>query len=113
QSLETLERTVPPVSASGARGEAAEPEWQEAMLAAARRLDSAWLALEAAARAEQSLWAAEVARVRAWRRPTRPLWVASALVILVALYLGLVLGGYFGVPGPLRPLAEAWWSRLP
>ncbi|HEX5386835.1 MAG TPA: hypothetical protein VFW66_09065 [Gemmatimonadales bacterium] len=113
QSLDALERTVPAAISPGARGAAAEAEWRDALTASARRLESAWLALETAADREQTAWAAEVERVRAWRRPTRWLWIATAGVLIVAAYLGLVFGGYLPVLGPLRGLAQAWWRHLP
>lgn len=111
-ALDALEQTVPGASASGTRGRAGEEEWQRALAAAARRLESAWLALVAGARAEQDRWKAEIDRARAWRRPTRLLWLISGSVLAAATYLGLVLGGYLPVPPLLRPLAEFWWSRL-
>jgi hypothetical protein len=95
-----------------ARTSAGVPAWQDALGAAARRLESAWLALESAAREEQQFWAGEIDRVRAWRRPTWPVWLMTALVLAAAVYLGLVLGGYVPVPLPLRGLAAFWWSRL-
>jgi hypothetical protein len=111
-ALDALEQTVPGASASGTRGRAGQDEWQRALAAAARRLESAWLALAAGARVEQDRWKAEIDRARAWRRPTWPLWLVSASVLAAATYLGLVLGGYLPVPALLRPLAELWWSRL-
>jgi hypothetical protein len=111
-ALDALEQTVPGASASGTRGRAGEEEWQRALAAAARRLESAWLALAVGARAEQDRWKAEIDRARAWRRPTWLLWLISVSVLAVATYLGLVLGGYLPVPPALRPLAEVWWSQL-
>ena len=111
-ALDALEQTVPGASAAGSRGRAGEEEWQRALAAVARRLESAWLALAAGTREEQDRWKAEIDRARGWRRPTRLLWLISALVLAVATYLGLVLGGYLPVPPPLRPLADFWWSRL-
>ena len=110
--LDALELTVPRAAASGTRGRAGEEEWQRALAAAARRLESAWLALAAGARVEQDRWKVEIDRVRAWRRPTWLLWLLSGLVLAAATYLGLVLGGYLLVPAPLRGLAEFWWSHL-
>lgn len=109
-SLDALEQTVPGAAASGNRGLAGQGDWERALAAAARRLESAWLALEASARAEQDRWKAEIERARAWRRPTTKLWLLTAGVLAVATYLGLVLGGYLPVPPPLRPLTEFWWS---
>jgi hypothetical protein len=111
-ALDALEQTVPSAAASGTRGRAGQEEWQRALAAAARRLESAWLALAAGARAEQDRWKGEIDRARAWRRPNRLLWLISVSVLAVATYLGLVLGGYLPVPPPLRPLAEFWWSHL-
>jgi hypothetical protein len=113
QSVDRLEESVRTASAPGARGEAAEAEWREALLGTARRLESAWLMLDAAAVAEQDIWAPEIARVRTWHRPTRPLWIASGIAVAVAAGLGLMLGGYIPVPAALHDVAWAWWNRLP
>jgi hypothetical protein len=110
-ALDALEQTVPSASASGSRGRAGQEEWQRALAAAARRMEAAWLALSAGARAEQDRWKAEIDRARSWRRPTWPLWLISLSVLTAATYLGLVLGGYVPVPPLLLPLAELWWSR--
>ncbi len=111
-ALDALEQTIPAASASGARGRSGQEEWQSALATTARRLESSWLALATAARTEQARWKGEIEKVRAWRRPTWPVWAATALLLLVLTYLGLVLGGYLPVPEPLRPLAEFWWARL-
>jgi hypothetical protein len=103
-ALDVLEQT--------ARGRAGVHEWQDALLAAARRLESAWLALEASAEAEQRQWQGEVYRVRAWRRPAWPLWLVTALVTGLALYFGLLIGGYLEVPEPLAGFTAWWWERL-
>ncbi len=87
-------------------------EWRDALTAAARRLEAAWLALEQNAETEQLHWRREVERVRSWRRPAWPLWLLTALVLGAAIWLGLVLGGYIPVPDPLRGFAEWWWARL-
>jgi hypothetical protein len=112
QALEGLEQLVPAVSAVGARGEAAVREWREALLAVARRLESGWLELEAAAVREEALWGPEIERVRSWRRATWPLWLGTAIGLAAAIYLGLVFGGYLPVPPALQGLAQAVWARL-
>jgi hypothetical protein len=112
QGLEVLEQLVPAVSAGGTRGDAAVREWQEAVLGVARRLESAWLELESAALREEALWTPEIEQVRAWRRPTWPLWLVSAVLLAGGTWLGLVLGGYLPVPPALRGFAEAVWQRL-
>jgi len=70
------------------------------------------MALEASSRAEQVRWAAEVAEVDGWHRPTWPIWLVTAVVAGGAAYLGLVLGGYLPVPPALRGLATLVWTRL-
>ena len=111
-ALDALEQTVPVAAASGSRGRTGQEDWERALAGAARRLEAAWLALVASARSEQDRWKAEIDQVRAWRRPTRMLWLITAAALATATYLGLVLGGYLRVPGVLRPLAEWWWSHL-
>lgn len=111
-ALDALEQTVPSAAASGSRGRAGQEDWQRALATAARRLESAWLALGDNARAEQERWKAEIERVRAWRRPTWPVWLLTAAVLAAVTYLGLVLGGYLPVPRLLRPVAELWWRYL-
>ncbi|MGH7517389.1 MAG: hypothetical protein ACREOC_07950 [Gemmatimonadales bacterium] len=111
RSLDALERAIPAACATGARGEAGLQEWREALLAVARRLESAWIAVEDAAAREPAVWAPAIERVRAWRRPTWPVWAATALVLLAAAYVGLVLGGYLPATGPVGELARVWWYR--
>lgn len=111
-ALEALDRAAAAASAEGARGRTGFAEWNEALLAAARRFEGAWLALEGAAADELAAWRPEVEEVRAWQRPRLPLYVATAGVLLVALYAGLLLGGFLPVPAPLRPMVEAAWRFL-
>jgi hypothetical protein len=111
-ALDQLELAVHTTGSTRGRGAAGAQAWQSALAAAARRLESAWLALEGAALREQERWAREIARVRAWRRPAWPLWLLTAVVAGAATYLGLVLGGYLPVPPPLEGLAAFWWARL-
>jgi hypothetical protein len=110
-ALDALEQTVPAAAASGTRGRLGQEEWHLALAATARRLESSWLALVASARQEQERWTGEIQQVRAWHRPLWPLWVITLAVLVVATYLGLVLGGYIPVPSFLRGFAEFWWSR--
>lgn len=91
--------------------EADDAAWVERVGAAARRVESAWLALEAAAAHELAEWEPEIAAARSWRRPTWLLWAVSIALVAVATWAGLLLGGYVPVPGPLRPLVEFWWTR--
>lgn len=105
-ALDALEVAARGVTARGAGLDG----WRAAVLAAARRLESAWSSLESAAAAEEARWRDTVEQVRRWRRPVWPLWTITALVAALALYLGLVLGGYLPLPPVLEPLADAVWS---
>jgi hypothetical protein len=111
RSLDALERTLPALSGSGSRSKAGFEEWREALLGVARRLEGAWLELEARAEREAEVWGPTIQQVRAWRRPLWPVWAVSALVLLAAAYVGLVFGGYLPAAGPVGELARAWWYR--
>lgn len=91
--------------------EADDAEWVERVGAVARRVESAWLALEGAAAHELAEWEPEIAAARSWRRPTWPLWAFTLAVLVLATWAGLLLGGYVPVPTPLRPFVEFWWNR--
>ncbi len=110
EALATLERSVAAARHDRAGGEGARA-WQEALGGCARRLEAAWLALEEALQAEWRSWESEVEAVRRWHRPRWPLIAIVAVVFGLAAWLGLVLGGYLPVPGPLRGFAEAIWAR--
>lgn len=87
-------------------------EWNAQVLATARRLESAWSALTLAAERELSEWKPDIESVASWRRARWPLWTASAVVVGLFLWAGLVLGGYLPVPTLLAPVADALWGRL-
>jgi hypothetical protein len=110
-ALDALEQTVPAAAASGNRGRLGQEEWQRALAATARRLESSWLALTVATKQEQERWKGEIERIKAWHRSLWPLWLLTLAVLGITTYLGLILGGYLPVPGPLRGFAEFWWSR--
>jgi hypothetical protein len=73
-------------------------EWQDALRAAARRLEAAWLALETAVAEERLRWAIETDAIAQWRPALWPvilLWTPLAAGLI---WLGLVLGGYLPAP---------------
>ncbi len=109
ESLVTLDQLAPAARSERAPLTAVH-EWQAALLASARRLEAAWLALEEVLREEWRTWGAEVEEVRAWRRPLWPLVAIGVLVLAIASYFGLVLGGYLPVPGPLSGMVERIWA---
>jgi len=96
-----LERIEPPESAADLRA---------ALLRAAMALDASWDRLGSVAVGELAAWDREVARVRAWRRSRPLLWVITGTTIVIALALGLSLGGYLPAPGPLGALQRWFWS---
>lgn len=87
------------------------PAWAAQALATARRMESAWLGLAAAAEREWAEWEADIQSIAAWRRARWPLWAVTAVVLGLALWAGLLLGGYLPVPAVLSPVAEFWWGR--
>ena len=112
-ALDRMDQSSAGATHRGAAGEATFVAWWEAVTDAARKLEAAWESLERAAQAERGRWLPEIERVRAWRRPTWPLWLLTALVLGGATWLGLVLGGYLGAPAWMRPFTEFWWAKVP
>lgn len=110
QALVTLDQAASLARSDRAPSDAAHA-WQEALTAAARRLEAAWLALEEGLAREWRTWEAEVEDLRAWRRARWPLVLTGVLLFTLALYVGLVLGGYLPVPGPLKGPVDALWAR--
>lgn len=76
----------------------AHAEWQEALRTVARRLEAAWLALEAEVEEERLRWMSESEAVAAWRPSLWPVFVLWIPLGGLLVWLGLVLGGY--VPAP-------------
>ena len=109
-ALDELEEAVH--SASRARSDDRMDVWRGALEAAARRLESAWLALSATASVEEQHWRDEADWIRTWRRPAWPIWLVTVAVVAAAAYAGLVVGGYLSVPPILRSLTDFWWSRF-
>lgn len=85
-------------------------EWDESIRRTAGELTGAWDQLLALARQERDFWDRRIADARAWRRPWRPLVLSGTGLLLLAVWLGLELGGYLPVPGFLRPLTDWYWS---
>lgn len=86
------------------------PEWDESIRRTAGELTAAWDQLLLLARQERDVWDRRVADVKAWKRPWRPLVLTATALLLIAGWLGLVLGGFLPVPGLLRPLTDWYWS---
>lgn len=102
---ETLVGALDALDAVGARvreasvlDKGAHAEWQEALRTAARRLEAAWLALEAQVADEERRWAGEIDVVTRWRPSLWPLVVLWTPLAVALVWLGLVLGGYIPAP---------------
>ena len=87
------------------------PGWERRILGVTRTLETAWLALEAAAAEERARWLAEADRVRPWRRPRWPAALLIGCLVLGAAWIGLALGGWLPA-GPLASLRD-WLLALP
>ena len=97
-ALRELDRAAAAVRQASVIERDAHAAWQDALRAAARRLEAAWLDLETAVEAERGRWAPELADVAAWRPSLWPVllfWLPFAAVVV---WLGLVLGGYLPAP---------------
>jgi len=110
EAVDRLETAAQAARAAQGKGPAAE-NWSNLLTTVARRLESAWLGLEDAAEKEWVRWARDVEEARSWRRPLWPLVLISLLILSTALYIGLLLGGYLPVPGPLEGPVEWVWER--
>lgn len=101
-----LESTGIPLEAAAALGDGAPVPLSR--LGGA--LEEGWLELERMVAAIVQEWQPRARLVGAWRRPQAPLWVGSAALVLLALVLGLMLGGYLPSPGWFEPFTNWWWS---
>ncbi len=85
-------------------------EWGEAIRRTAGEFTGAWDQLRALARQEHDAWERRTIQIREWHRPWRPLVLVGTALFLLAVWVGLVLGGFLPVPGFLRPLADWYWG---
>ena len=111
-ALDALDEAQHALRAAGPGDPLALEAWQRALTTTARRLEAAWLALEAALTDEWDSWHGVIESVRAWRRPRWPLWVIGAALLALCTWLGLVVGGYIDSPSWFLPAAEWLWERL-
>ena len=97
-ALDALDRAGLLVRDAGVLDKTLHAEWQDALRAAARRLEAAWLALETAVAEERRRWAVETDAIARWRPSLWPVIVGLTPLAAGLIWLGLVLGGY--VPAP-------------
>jgi hypothetical protein len=104
-ALDDLQRRGERLLAATVADRGALDAWQEGLLAAARRLEAAWLALEEQLDREMSSWEAVADTVARWRRPLWPVAAVGVPLLAGAAWFGLVLGGYLPAPAWL---ADTW-----
>ena len=97
-ALDELEAAAARAADASVLEKDAHATWQEALRTVARRLEAAWLALEAEVEAEHERWNPEIEALAAWRPSLWPIFVVWAPVGFLLIWLGLILGGY--VPAP-------------
>ena len=97
-ALDELEAAAARAGEASVLEKDAHAGWQEALRTVARRLEAAWLALEAEVEEERVRWQPEIEQLAAWRPRLWPVIVAWFPLGVLLLWLGLVLGGY--VPAP-------------
>jgi hypothetical protein len=74
-------------------------EWQDTLGVAGRKLESAWLALEQVVEHEVAKRLRSADQVAKWRKPVWPVLTVAVVVLPVAVWCGLVLGGFLAAPG--------------
>jgi len=97
-AVDALEAAAARAREASVLDKAAHADWQDALRAVARRLEAAWLALEAEVAEERHRWAPGIAAVERWRPSLWPVFVWWAPLALALVWLGLVLGGYLPAP---------------
>ncbi len=76
----------------------------------AAALESAWDGAARVAADEARRGRGLVDAVARWRRPTRGVWVATAVLIGVTIVVALWLGGQLPAPEWFDPVGRWWWS---
>lgn len=97
-ALDELEAAAERVRDASVLDKGAHADWQDAMRTTARRLEAAWLALEAEVEEERRRWTPELEALARWRPALWPLVLLWAPAAALLIWLGLVLGGYLPAP---------------
>ncbi|MFQ5704145.1 MAG: hypothetical protein ACE5HT_08995 [Gemmatimonadales bacterium] len=97
------------LGATGLEREALD-RWQDHLKLVARRLEEVWTALEEAVGREEARWRQQAELVSRWRKATWPVVVVGTLALSLAIWLGLVFGGY--VPAP-KWFSDVWGALFP
>src|SRR5262249_2987360 len=97
-ALDELETAAARVADASVLEKDAHAAWQEALRTVGRRLEAAWLALEAEVEEERNRWNAEIAAISGWRPALWPVlgfWLPFAVVLG---WLGLIGRGFRPAP---------------
>jgi hypothetical protein len=97
-ALDELEAAAGRVKDASVLDKDAHADWQEALRTVARRIEAAWLALEAEVEEERHRWTPEIETLGRWRPALWPLALLWAPAAALLVWLGLVLGGYLPAP---------------
>ena len=97
-ALDELEAAAARAADASVLEKDAHAAWQDALRTVARRLEAAWLALEAEVDAERERWNPEIDAIAAWRPSLWPVFVVWIPLTALLVWFGLILGGY--VPAP-------------
>ena len=97
-ALDELEAAAARAAQASVLEKDAHAEWQDALRTVARRLEAAWLALEAEVQQERARWQPEIEQLATWRRPLWPVIAGWLPLAVLLVWLGLVLGGYLPAP---------------
>ena len=97
-ALDALDEAAARAAGASVLEKDAHAAWQEALRTVARRLETAWLALETEVEEERLRWMSESEALAAWRPALWPIFVVWVPLAVLLVWLGLVLGGY--VPAP-------------
>ena len=97
-ALDELESTAARAGDASVLEKDAHAAWQESLRTVARRLEAAWLALEAEVDAERERWNPEIETLGAWRPSLLPIFVVWVPLAALLVWLGLMLGGYVAAP---------------
>ena len=97
-ALDELEAAAARMAQASVLEKDAHADWQDALRTVARRLEAAWLALEAEVKEERARWQPEIEQLAMWRRRLWPVIAGWLPLAVVLVWLGLVLGGYLPAP---------------
>jgi hypothetical protein len=97
-ALDELEAAAARAADASVLEKEAHAIWQDALRTVARRLEAAWLALEAEVEAERERWNPEIEALAAWRPALWPIFVVWIPLAAILVWLGLILGGYIPAP---------------